>query len=466
MKSTQAVERVLSAVRAKRKGETLDEGILTAVVADYSAGRIADIQMAALLATVSCTGLTLAETVALTRAYVSSGLTLDLAAQGTRAVDKHSTGGVGDKVSLFVVPVVAACGVPVAKLTGRGTGAMGGTADKLSAISGLRMDLSADEVVRVLDDTMMVIGQSDDFVPADRATRALRDATGTVDSLPLIAASIMSKKIAAGAQGVVLDVKYGPGAVVPSQDEAAELAALMLKIGREAGLRVRAVLSDMGQPLGYAVGNALEVAEALRALKGERIPRYSELCETVAQQMLQLGRPELNAAAAVAEIKEAVASGRALEIFRAWVAAQGGDVGQIDDPTTLPSAAHGFTVRAASDGWIAEIEPRTIGVAADRLAAARSAGDQQLDHGAGLVLARQVGDRVRAGDVLAELYGTPEDLEDVVASVNSAFRVQDHEPDLNPVVGAVLGGGRPEEEAFDEGTAAVENPGNPSPWWG
>lgn len=466
MTSTQAVERVLSAVRAKRNGEALGEETLTAVVADYTNGRIADSQMAALLATMACAGLTDTETVALTRAYVNSGSTLDLAALGRPAVDKHSTGGVGDKVSLFVVPVVASCGVPVAKLTGRGFGFMGGTADKLSSISGLHTDLPADAAMKVLDNTMMVMGGQVGAHAPDRATRALREATGTVDSLPLIAAGIMSQKIATGTQGVVLDVKYGPGSLVASRQEAAELAALMLKIGREMGLPVRAVLSDMGQPLGYTVGNALEVAEALRALRGERIPRYSELCETIAQQMLQLGRPELDASAAFAEIRQAIASGRALETFRRWVAAQGGDVGQVDDPDTLPSAPHAATVRAVSDGWITGIDPRAIGTAAARLGACRSTHRQQIDHGAGLVLGRQVGDRVRVGDVLAELYGVSEDLVGVIGSVTSAFRVQSHEADLEPVVSAVLGGGRREEDDHDEPTALAGSPTNPSPWWG
>jgi pyrimidine-nucleoside phosphorylase len=464
--STKAVERVLGAVHAKRNGETLGEETLAAVVEDYIAGRIADYQMAALLATVACTGLTRTETVALTRAYVRSGSTLDLSAQGRRVVDKHSTGGVGDKVSLFVVPVVAACGVPVAKLTGQGLGFMGGTTDKLSSINGLRMDLGMEEVVDVLNHTGMVIsGQSDDLVPGDRATYALRDVTGTVDSLPLIAASIMSKKIAAGTQGVVLDVKYGPGAVVRSEQEATELATLMLKIGQEVGLPARAVLSDMRQPLGYAVGNSLEVIEALRALQGERIPRYTELCETIAQLMLQLGRPELDAAAAAAEVRGAIASGRALATFRNWIEAQGGDPAQVDDPSMLPSAPRAATVRAASDGWITGIEARTIGTVAAQLGAGRFTYEQRIDHGAGLVLGRQVGDRVRAGDMLAELYGTADDLDAIVATVAAAFRVGDHEPELKPVVSAVLGGARTDEGPVEDGTAAAHAPSNPSPWW-
>ncbi|MET7869448.1 thymidine phosphorylase [Streptomyces cyaneofuscatus] len=466
MTSTEAVKSVLGVIHAKRNGQTVGNDDLATVVLDYTAGRIADYQMAALLATVACTGLTHAETVALTRAYVSSGSTLNLSTQGKRVVDKHSTGGVGDKVSLFVVPVVAACGVPVAKLSGQGLDFMGGTIDKLSSISGLRMDLGTDEVVDVLTRTGMVVsGQSDDLVPGDRATYALRDVTGTVDSLPLIAASIMSKKIAIGTQGVVLDVKYGPGAVIGSVEEARELAVLMLRIGHEVGLPARAVLSDMRQPLGYAVGNSLEVAEALRALRGEWIPRYSELCETIARLMLQLGRPELDVAAATVQVKEAIASGRALAKFREWAEEQGGDVSQIDDPSTLPSAPHAATVRATHDGWVAGIDARTIGSAAARLGAGRFSYEQQIDHGAGLVLGRQVGERVQAGDVLAELYGSAENLESIVVTVASAFHVEDHEPDLEPVVSAILGGGWPDGDAEQGDESENDGSGNPSPWW-
>ncbi|MFJ7261254.1 thymidine phosphorylase [Streptomyces globosus] len=466
MTSTKAVERVLGAVHAKRKGETIGDETLAAVLEDYLGGRIADYQMAALLATVACTGLTRTETVALTRAYVRSGSTLDLSALGRRVVDKHSTGGVGDKVSLFVVPVVAACGVPVAKLTGQGLGFMGGTTDKLTSISGLRMDLGTEEVIDVLNRTGMVIsGQSDDLVPGDLATYALRDVTGTVDSLPLIAASIMSKKIAAGTQGVVLDVKYGPGGVVGSEQEATELATLMLRIAQEVGLPARAVLSDMQQPLGYAVGNSLELVEALDALQGKWVPRYTELCVTIAQLMLQLGRTELDAVAAAAEVSEAITSGRALATFRTWVEAQGGDTAQIDDPSKLPSAPHVATVRAASDGWITGIEARTIGTAATQLGAGRFTYEQQIDHGAGLLLGRQVGDRVRTGDVLAELYGTVDDVDAIVATLGAAFRIEDHEPDLKPVVTAILGGKRAVEAPVDGGPAENPAPSNPSPWW-
>jgi pyrimidine-nucleoside phosphorylase len=405
-----AAVRILAAIADKRRGRALPAETVEAIVRDFVDGRAPDYQLAAWLATVACTGMTQAETVALTRAYVDSGARLNLgAALGRPVVDKHSTGGVGDKTTLFVVPVVASCGVAVAKVSGRGLGFAGGTVDKLESIRGLRTDLSASELVDMVRRANMAItGQSADLVPADRATYALRDVTGTVDSIPLIAASVMSKKIAVGATGVVLDVKFGSGAILPDRSDAEQLARLMIDLGAAFGVPSRAILSDMSQPLGYAVGNALEVQEAIRALSGEYIPGFSELCRQLAQLMLRLGEPALSEREALLRVEQAVGSGAALAQLRRWVQAQGGDVRQIDDPRTLPVARVKEPVASTRSGWVSTVNAREVGSVAAGLGAGRLVYGQKLDLGAGVVLRKKVGDRVEAGEPLAEIHWSGE----------------------------------------------------------
>ncbi|MFJ4689622.1 thymidine phosphorylase [Streptomyces sp. NPDC088789] len=436
----EAAGRVLAAITAKRDGAELTDGTIEAVVADFVAGRVPDYQMAAWLATVACRGMTRAETVALTRAYVDSGVRLNLRDIGTAVVDKHSTGGVGDKITLFVAPVVAACGVAVGKVTGRGLGFAGGTVDKLESISGLKVDLSAAELRSVLAKVGMAIsGQSDELVPGDRATYALRDVTATVDSIPLIAASVMSKKIAVGAHGVVLDVKFGEGAVVVDRGLAETLARSMIEIGEAFGLRCRAVLSDMNQPLGYAIGNALEVREAIEALSGTDIPGFTELGSRIAALMLQLADPELTADAAQARAADAVSSGAALAQFRRWVEAQGGDAGQVDDVRKLPRAARTDLITTDRSGWLARIEARQLGEVAVGLGAGRHRYDQPLDHSAGLRLRGRIGDRMAEGDPLVEVHWDGRgDLTEVEARIRSAITFSDGPVGTAPVIDAVL----------------------------
>ncbi|MBQ1026071.1 thymidine phosphorylase [Micromonospora sp. C95] len=436
--SPSAVRRIIDAIADLRAGRPLDGPTIRGVVDDYLAGRVTDYQMSAWLATVACTGLRPDETAALAMAYVDSGRRLTHPGVG-RVVDKHSTGGVGDKVSLFVVPVVAACGVPVVKVSGRGLGFMGGTVDKLESLAGLRLDLSAGEVADALKAVGMVItGQSDEVVPGDRATYALRDVTGTVDSMPLIAASVMSKKIATGADAVVLDVKCGEGALVPDLDAARTLARLMIDIGRAAGVECQAVLTDMNRPLGRAVGNAAEVREAISALQGDIVPGYHEVCRQVAVLMVSLGRPNLSTGACEELVEHAVASGAALRILRRWVEYQGGDIAQIDDPDLLPSGRHEAVVRATEDGWVTGIGPTEIGKAALWLGAGRFQHEAPLDHGAAVLLDRQVGERVAAGEPLARLVwndGRPDEAE---KAVRAAFRVGRQPPEeINPVLDVV-----------------------------
>ncbi|OON32459.1 MULTISPECIES: thymidine phosphorylase [unclassified Micromonospora] len=442
MSDTHPSTRVLDAITRARAGEPAEPGQVEALVADYLAGRVPDYQMSAWLATVACRGLGSTDTVALTRAYVADGRSLDLGGVPRPVLDKHSTGGVGDKTSLVVVPVVAACGWRVAKMSGRGLGHAGGTVDKLESLPGLRLDLSADDVRRFLLEVGMVItGQSADLAPGDRATYALRDVTATVESIPLIAASIVSKKAAVGADGLLLDVKTGAGALTPDPRDAVDLARTMVDIATGFGLRCRAAITDMSQPLGYAVGNALEVREAVAALHGEHVPGLTPLCRILARMMVQLADPTLDDEAAGAQVDHAIASGAAYDIFRRWARAQGADTRCLDDPDRLPTAPHRTTVTATESGWITGVDPRAVGTAALHVGAGRLLRDATIDHGAGVVLHRRVGDRVTAGSPLAELHHTKGDPDTALALVRSAFAVGAERPEDAPIVHRIVEAG-------------------------
>jgi pyrimidine-nucleoside phosphorylase len=372
--------------------------------------------------------------VALTRAYVTGGETLDFARTGRRVLDKHSTGGVGDTVSLVVVPLVAACGVAVAKMSGRGLGLTGGTIDKMESIRGLRLELDADEIYRLVDQVGMVItGQSSRLTPGDKVTYALRDVTGTVDSLPLIAASIVSKKIAVGAHGVLFDVKTGAGALVPDQDRALDLARLMVEVATGAGLRCRAVLTDMSQPLGYAVGNALEVREALDVLRGREVPGLTEVSRTIAALMLRSAEPDLAPEAAERKVSAVLAGGEGYEQFLRWAVAQGAEPDALAEPGGLPTADCREQVVADREGYLEEIDPRAIGTAAIRVGAGRLVKDGPLDHSAGVVLRHRVGDHVSIGEPLAVIHHR-HGVEPPVDLVRDAFRVSESAPPGKPVV--------------------------------
>jgi pyrimidine-nucleoside phosphorylase len=426
---------ILAAVAQKRAGEALAGHAIDRLVRNFVAGSTPDYQMAAWLATVACKGMDLEETVALTRAYLAGGKRLRLQDIGRTVLDKHSTGGVGDKVSLVVVPVVAACGLSVAKMSGRGLGYAGGTIDKLESIGGLRLELPAEEFCSVLRKTGMVIAsQSVELVPGDLATYALRDVTGTVESIPLIAASIVSKKVAVGADGLVLDVKCGAGAFISDRAMATELATTMIAVARSFGLGCRAILSDMDQPLGYAVGNALEVKEALAVLRGTTIPGLSELCNVVARVMLQTADPDLGDGAADEMVRRALASGAAYELFIRWAEAQGADVRQLHEPRLLPTAAQATVVTSDGGGWIETVNPRAIGAAALRVGAGRLVKGAAIDHAAGILLHARVGDRVERGDVLAEIQYDGCDCADAVELARSAFAIAEAPPAERAVV--------------------------------
>ena len=366
-------------------------------------GEIAEYQMAAMLMAVRLRGLSRAETGALTLAMAASGEQLDL--RHLHAADKHSTGGVGDKVTLVVAPLVAACGVPVAKMSGRGLAHTGGTVDKLESIRGYRTKLDATEFLRILEQHGLVLaGQSDSLAPADAQMYALRDVTATVDSIPLIAASIMSKKLAVGAETILLDVKVGSGAFMKTLPAARRLARLMVQIGRDAGRRTAAIVTDMDEPLGRAVGNALEVRESIEVLRGEGPADLRELCLDEAAHLLRLSGRAHGDIAARQAVEQALNSGAALAVLRRVVEAHGGDAHQIDDPALLPRAPVVHHVAAPRAGYIARIDALAVGRLAMALGAGRVAKHATIRHDTGVLLLRAHGGYVATGEPLAEVH--------------------------------------------------------------
>jgi pyrimidine-nucleoside phosphorylase len=427
--------RAVDLIYKKRLGLELSPAEIDYLVSGYSRAEIPDYQMAAFLMAVCWRGMTRAETFALTDAMVRSGRRLDLSAFGVVA-DKHSTGGVGDKVSLVVVPLVAALGVPVAKMSGRGLGHTGGTLDKLESFPGLRVGLSEWEFLDQLSRIGLVIaGQSPELAPADARIYALRDATATVDSIPLIAASIMSKKLAAGAPVIVLDVKVGRGAFMRRRPGAERLARLLVDIGRTAGRKLQAVLTDMNQPLGRAVGNALEVKEAILTLRGEGPADLVEVCVEIAGWMLWLaGRyPDLEAARRA--VRAVLAEGAALGKLAEMVAAQGGDPALVWEPDRLPAAPVRQTVAARQPGYVTRLDARAVGEAAVRLGAGRAKKGDPVDHRVGFIFHRKPGDWVSPGEPLFEVHArTKAEAEAAAAAVLNALTIGDRRPPGRPVV--------------------------------
>ncbi len=427
----------------KRDGGELSPEEIDALLGAYLRGEIADYQMSAFLMAVFFRGMSAAETAALTLAMVRSGETLDLEALGGAPVDKHSTGGVGDKTSLVLIPLVAAAGARVAKLSGRGLGHTGGTIDKLESIPGFRTDLSRERMVdQVRRIGCALAGQTADLVPADKRLYALRDVTGTVESVPLIAASIMSKKIAGGARGIVLDVKTGSGAFMKTVEDARRLAEAMVAIGREVGRRTVAVISDMDQPLGRSVGNAIEVAEAIATLQGTGPEDLTALCLTLGSHMLLLAGAESSLAAAEARLRRTLEDGLALERFRKLVEAQGGDLRVVDDPELLPRARHTLPVVAAGEGVVRAIDAQAIGRAAMGLGAGRARTEDRIDPAVGVRLDRKVGERVVAGDPLATVFANDEAKgAGAVRQIEEAYAISGPAaaPAPRPLIHAVVG---------------------------
>ena len=400
-------------IERKRDGEELGAGEIHELVLGYTRGDVPDYQIAAFLMAVYFRGLSSAETMALTDAMIASGETIALgAALGRRCVDKHSTGGVGDKTSIAVAPIVAACGVPFGKMSGRGLGHTGGTIDKLEAISGYRVELTTEEfVAQVREVGLAIIGQSADLVPADKLLYALRDVTATVDNLSLIAASIMSKKIAGGADAIVLDVKVGDGAFMKTIDEGRALAEAMIELGRRAGREVVCLLTDMDQPLGGAVGNALELREAVATIRGEGPPDFTELVLSSVAHLLALSDLGIDGAEGRRRAEQAVADGSALAAYERWIRAQGGD----PDEAALPRAPVVREVAALQAGFVRRLEAIQVGLAALHLGAGRATKEDEIDHAVGVLCLKKRGDEVSAGDVLAEVHARGEAAADQAA---------------------------------------------------
>jgi pyrimidine-nucleoside phosphorylase len=424
-------------IERKRDGEELGAEELRELVLGYASGSVPEYQMAAFLMAVYFRGLSTAETEAMTEALVASGRTLDLhAALGRTVVDKHSTGGVGDKTSIAVGPLVAACGVPFGKMSGRGLGHTGGTLDKLESIPGFRVELGADELVaQVREVGLAIVSQSDDLVPADKGLYALRDVTATVDNVSLIAASIMSKKIAAGAGSIVLDVKVGDGAFMKTLHAAAELAQAMLELGRAAGRRVVCLLTDMDQPLGQAVGNALEIREAIATLRGEGPADFTELVLTASAHLLAVSDLGIDHAEARRRAEQAIADGSAVGHYERWVAAQGGDPAE----SALAQAAVVHDVETEHEGFVTQLSAMRVGLAALELGSGRRTKEDTIDHAVGIVCRKKRGDRVRPGEALAEVHARDRAAaERAAAQVLDAYELGDAPPQERGVVLEVL----------------------------
>jgi pyrimidine-nucleoside phosphorylase len=399
--------RAIDIIEKKRDGLELTAEEIDFFIQGYTRGDIPDYQAAAWLMAVYLRGMSERETRDLTLAMARSGEMLDLSDVAPVVADKHSSGGIGDKVTLVVAPIVAACGVPVGKMTGRGLGFTGGTVDKLESIPGFRTDLSPQEFKAQLARIGIVItGQSENLAPADRKLYALRDVTGTVSSLPLIVSSIMSKKLAGGATAILLDVKVGSGAFMKTVDEATRLAEAMVRLGRELGRRVGALVSDMNQPLGWTVGNALEVQEAINVLHEDGPPDLREHCLVVAAEMLALAGRVADSTEGVELAAQAIADGSAWRKFRALIAAQSGDVRFVDEPDRLPRAPIVEPIPAPTDGYLQKVDAAQVGMAVVDLGGGREKKEDPIDHSVGVIVHYKVGDRVQKGTPLCTIHAS------------------------------------------------------------
>jgi len=418
--------RMIDLIEKKKNDVELTTEEISWMIKGYMAEEIPEYQMSAFLMAVIFNGMTKAERSALTNAMVSSGHVIDLSRVDGIKVDKHSTGGIGDKTSLVLGPLVASLGVPVAKMSGRGLSYTGGTLDKLEAISNMKIELSMDEFIQQVNDMKLsIIGQSANLAPADKYLYALRDVTGTVNSIPLIASSIMSKKIAAGADAIVLDVKFGSGAFMKTLTDAKELATAMVEIGQDAGRQTVAFLTDMNQPLGLTIGNALEIKEVIETLKGNGPKDLEELVLQLGSYMVMLAKKADTPEEAYDKLKVQLKSGKALETFKAFIQAQGGDIEQINDPTKLPTASSVIPVLSAGSGYVHGIDALSIGLAAMNLGAGRKTIEEVIDMAVGIVLNKKVGDEVNEGDILAYIHTNQVHNQEAIQAIRGAYNIND-----------------------------------------
>ncbi len=423
----------------KRDGGKLDKAEIEYVCREYTEGNIPDYQISALLMAICLKGMDEEETENLTFAIRDSGETVDLSPIDGVKIDKHSTGGVGDKTTLIVAPLVASLGIKVAKMSGRGLGHTGGTVDKLESIKGFRTSLGKEEFFAAVNSAgLAVSGQSGNLAPADKKLYALRDVTGTVENHSLIVSSIMGKKLASGADGIVLDVKMGSGSFNKTSEDAAKLAKAMVKIGKAAGKKTAALLTDMDVPLGKAIGNALEVKEALEVLRGGGDSTLSELCTELAAVMLHLGdKGSLCECRVMA--KEALASGKAFDAFVAMVVAQGGDAECIYNPDLLPVASYVYPVKCPKTGYITASDAKEYGRASLILGAGRERKEDAVDHAAGIIIEKRRGDKVQAGEIIAYLHTNREEaLAEAEAIILSATTIGETAPQAVPVVKGLI----------------------------
>ncbi|WP_282138851.1 pyrimidine-nucleoside phosphorylase [Rossellomorea aquimaris] len=416
--------RMVDLIEKKREGKELSTEEIKFIVEGYTDGSIPDYQVSALTMAIFFKDMSDRERADLTMAMVESGDQIDLSAIEGIKVDKHSTGGVGDTTTLVLGPLVASVGVPVAKMSGRGLGHTGGTIDKLESVEGFHVEIENDEFIRLVNkNKLAVIGQSGNLTPADKKLYSLRDVTATVNSIPLIASSIMSKKIAAGADAIVLDVKTGAGAFMKTLDDSKDLAKAMVNIGNNVGRKTMAVISDMSQPLGFAIGNALEVKEAIDTLKGEGPEDLTELCLTLGSHMVYLAEKASTLEEARELLQKAIEDGSALENFKVFLESQGGDPTVVDDPSKLPQAQYKVELEAKEDGYVSEIVADAVGTAAMWLGAGRATKDSVIDLAVGLELRKKIGDSVKTGDSLVTIYSNDENIENVKEKLYESIKV-------------------------------------------
>lgn len=420
--------RIYDIITKKKSGESLTSQEIEYAVNAYMSGEVADYQMSALLMAICLKGMDREETYNLTKVMLHSGDTVDLSRFGELSVDKHSTGGVGDKTTLIVAPIVASLGCKVAKMSGRGLGFTGGTVDKLESLTGYRVAQNPQEFLEQVEKiSISVVGQSGNLAPADKKLYALRDVTATVDSIPLIASSIMSKKLASGAHTIVLDVKCGSGAFMKTSEEAKELAKAMIDIGTDFGRRVRALVTNMDVPLGIAVGNRLEVWEAIQVLSGKSEKRLTELCVALATNMVSLSL-NLDTGSAKALVEGAISTGKALEKMKEWISTQGGDVSFVECPDKLTNALYKQDFVAERDGYITKIQADTVGKASLLLGAGRTRLEDEIDFTAGIIFKKSYGDTVKKGDVIATLHSGKDSFAPCLEALRSAVTIEPYAP--------------------------------------